>query len=237
MDAQSVLNVARSQLGIEESPAGSNRTKYGAWYGMDGNPWCAMFVSWCFNYAGEALHITTDKGYSYCPFGVNYFKHINRWSTSPSAGAIVFYGNNGLAEHTGIVESFTSTAIVAIEGNTSVGNNTNGGEVMRRTRLRNSWIIGYGLPEYTQELSPMFNPALVLRPIVAELNCPTGGAWLLGDDGSIYAFGGAPYLGGANGQGYFFNRKPATLELPNAAEAAAGKHYTIVATSSERYSY
>lgn len=100
---------------------------------------------------------------------------------------------------------------------------------------RRKWLTN-GLP-IQDEVSPMFNPALILRPIVAELNCPTGGAWLLGDDGSVYAFGGAPYLGGANGQGYFFNRKPATLELPNAAEAAAGKRYTIVATSGERYSY
>lgn len=237
MDAQSVLNVARSQLGVKEYPAGSNRTKYGAWYGLDGNPWCAMFVSWCFNEAGEALNITTEKGYAYCPYGVNYFKSNSCWSATPSIGAIAFYGTNGLAAHTGIVESYTSTAITAIEGNTAVGNDANGGEVMRRGRPRNSWIIGYGLPEYTQELTPMFNPAHILRPIVAELNCPTGGAWLLGDDGSIYAYGGAPYLGGANGKAYFVNRKPATLEVPNLEERNAGRTYTIISTSNERYSY
>jgi peptidoglycan hydrolase-like protein with peptidoglycan-binding domain len=38
-------------------------------------------------------------------------------------------------------------SIIAIEGNTSVGNNSNGGQVMRRTR--DGSIQGYGRPNYT----------------------------------------------------------------------------------------
>ena len=33
-----VLTVARGELGNTESPAGSNRTKYGAWMKLDGQP-------------------------------------------------------------------------------------------------------------------------------------------------------------------------------------------------------
>ena len=33
-----VLNIACGQLGVTESPAGSNRTKYGKWMGLDGQP-------------------------------------------------------------------------------------------------------------------------------------------------------------------------------------------------------
>jgi hypothetical protein len=39
------LAKAETQIGYEEQPV--NRTKYGRHYGLNGNPWCAMFVSWC----------------------------------------------------------------------------------------------------------------------------------------------------------------------------------------------
>jgi len=41
-----VLQVAMRQQGQKETPPGSNKSKYGNWYGMDGQPWCAMFVSY-----------------------------------------------------------------------------------------------------------------------------------------------------------------------------------------------
>lgn len=75
------------------------------------------------------------------------------------------------------------------------------------------------------EVRPMFDPPL---PIVAYLDCPTGGSWLLGKDGAIFAVGGAPYLGGANGKPYFVGRTAARLNLVD------GK-YQIVATSGELY--
>ncbi len=39
--------VAKGEIGTTEQPIGSNQTKYGAWFGADGSPWCAIFVSWC----------------------------------------------------------------------------------------------------------------------------------------------------------------------------------------------
>lgn len=77
------------------------------------------------------------------------------------------------------------------------------------------------------KVKPMYDPPL---QIVASLERPTGGTWLLGQDGAIYAYGGAPYKGGANGQDYWANRKAAQLE-------AHGDGYTIIATSGERYDY
>ena len=45
-----IVKLAISQLGYKESPSGSNKTKYGKEYGMDGQPWCAMFVWWLFKH-------------------------------------------------------------------------------------------------------------------------------------------------------------------------------------------
>lgn len=109
--------------------------------------------------------------------------------------------------------------------------------------LRISYAIGSNVVTPTNpsapstETKPMYVPPLILRPIVASLACPTGGAWLLGDDGSVYAFGGAPFEGGANGKAYFVGRSAARLELPTAAEVWAGNHYAVIATSGERYAY
>lgn len=87
------------------------------------------------------------------------------------------------------------------------------------------------LPPKEDKVKPMFNPPYSLEPIVADLKCPTGGAWLLAISGAVYAFGGAPFLGGANGKDYFIGRKAARLELNDR------KGYDIIATSGERYSY
>lgn len=39
---------SKSQLDSKTANAGSNNyTKYGAWYGINAQPWCDIFVSWC----------------------------------------------------------------------------------------------------------------------------------------------------------------------------------------------
>lgn len=84
---------------------------------------------------------------------------------------------------------------------------------------------------------PDFSPAIIVEPVVSDLSCPTGGAWTLAASGAVDAWGGAPYLGGANKQPYFVNRTAAKLVRPNPVEAAAGKQYVILDTVGERYAY
>ena len=144
-----VLKEAASQIGYTESPARSNRTKYGAWYGMDGQPWCAMFISWLFRDTLEAI----GGKFAYTPTGANWFKRNLRWSTTPKVGAIVFFDfpdSVTRIQHVGIVEKVNADgSIVTIEGNTSSGSSgsqDNGGGVFRRTRKAS--IVGYGYPRY-----------------------------------------------------------------------------------------
>jgi lysozyme len=85
-----------------------------------------------------------------------------------------------------------------------------------------------GTVDQPQKVAPMYNPPLVLEPIVADLSCPTGGVWLLAASGAVYAFGGAPYLGAPNGKSYFQGRTAAQLRLVNS-------QYQVVATSGETY--
>jgi hypothetical protein len=149
--ANDVLNVAKSQLGYVEGK--NNHTKYGAWYGLDNAPWCAMFVSWCFAQAGQPLPaIQAVKGYAYCPSGVNYFKKIGQYHKTPKVGDIVFFDwqADGVSDHTGLVlEIKNSQQIITIEGNTSPSNQSNGGQVMQRSRMVQH-CCGFGRPSYDQ---------------------------------------------------------------------------------------
>ena len=127
------LDIARRELGSTESPAGSNRTKYGKWLGLDGQPWCMSFVQWCFNQAGAPLPCRTGS----CSALLRWYRanQPERVVPDPMPGDIVIYRFG----HTGIVESASGSDVTAIEGNTSPGqggSQDNGGGVFRRTRKR-----------------------------------------------------------------------------------------------------
>ncbi|AMW27000.1 MULTISPECIES: CHAP domain-containing protein [Arthrospira] len=151
-----VLRVAVAEVGYTESPPNSNQNKYGQWYGMNHVPWCAIFVSYCFDRAGLTLPIRTAKGFAYCQDGVHWFQRQGRWFSQPQVGDVVFYcwRGDGISDHVGIVETIHSDgSVTSIEGNTAVGNESNGGAVMRRQR-RPGVIMGYGRPAYKQQPTP-----------------------------------------------------------------------------------
>ena len=128
-----VLKIAAWQLGVLENPAGSNRQKYGEAYGMNGQPWCVMFVWWVFREAGFNLRKTAS-----CTDLSNAYKAAGQWVTSGyKPGDIVmfdFTGKRSKTEHCGIVEKVNGNTLTSIEGNTGTASNANGGAVMRRTR-------------------------------------------------------------------------------------------------------
>ena len=147
--AQALLEIARGELGTKESPAGSNRVKYATWYGLPGQPWCVMFVMWVFAQAGAALPTRTAS----CTLLMNAAKKAGTWVTSgylPGDVVIYDWGANGVPDHCGIVESASGSAVTAIEGNTAVGNDSDGGEVMRR-ECQTRQILGAVRPRYEEE--------------------------------------------------------------------------------------
>lgn len=154
--ATQLLRIATAEVGYAEYPAGSNGNKYGQWYGMNYVPWCAIFISYCFDQAGLPLPIRTAKGFAYCPDGVSWFRHRHQWFTDPKPGDVVFFcwRGDGIADHVGIVESVKPDgSIVSIEGNTGIGNDANGGQVMRRNRTPGI-ILGCGRPPYSNLATP-----------------------------------------------------------------------------------
>lgn len=148
--ASEVLRIAAAEVGVVESPPGSNRTKYGAWYGMNGVPWCAIFLSWVFAKAGMPEYRA-----HYTPSWVAWFKARGMWHAGHAGiapGDVVFYDfpdSVRRVQHVGIVQKVGTTGILAIEGNTAIGNDSNGGQVMFRQRAFGPYIVGYGRPAYT----------------------------------------------------------------------------------------
>src|SRR6478609_9900275 len=133
-----ISRIAQKEVGNSEKPANSNKTKYGKWFGLDGVAWCGIFVSWCYAQAGFQLpKIGFSKGYAGCQTAVKYFKDNNQTTKTPVEGDIVFFDWNadGRYDHTGLfVRWIDKNTFETIEGNTSVGNNSNGGNVMVRSR-------------------------------------------------------------------------------------------------------
>ena len=149
-----IIQIAAEQIGYKER--NNNLTKFGAWYGMDGSPWCAMFVSWCAAQAGIPTNIVPKL--SYVPNMVDFFKRRGLYKPRgylPKKGDIVFFGSSS---HVGLVEGATKDAVFTIEGNTaSEGNVSNGDGVYRRSRTlgAGSWVMGYGVPEYEEDEDEM----------------------------------------------------------------------------------
>lgn len=224
--------LAAAEIGTVESPPNSNKTKYGVEYGWNGVAWCAIFVWWVEKQAGVVLPIKTASVYLLR----DEFKIARQFYAEPQVGDIVLY-NYGTG-HCGIVESFTADTITAIEGNTSFGNDTNGGSVMRRVRSRSSLILGYGRPIYTQTPSPTPPPQGLISgddeemPLgpgveVSEYRWPTGELVRLSWEGNVANYLGAPYCGSiddipADGRKNWANGKGAIGPAFPGAPASAG---------------
>ncbi len=142
-----LLSVARGQIGYSRWDDSETGTKYGRWYAEkygpawlanNGVPYCAMFVSWVFDRAGVKVEWLPD---TYCPNIHDRIESADDDYSSKNAepGDVVLFDwqRDGEDDHVGIVEENTGSYLVTIEGNTSSGSSGsqgNGGKVARRTR-------------------------------------------------------------------------------------------------------
>ena len=140
-----IVEVARSQIGnVGGEP-------YWSWYGFTERvEWCACFVSWCANTCGYISSGIIPK-FSGCINGVDWFRDRGQWignSFEPSPGMIIFFdwddedGQDGNADHVGIVEKVENGRVYTIEGNTS--------DSCRQRSYPVGYyeILGYGIPAY-----------------------------------------------------------------------------------------
>lgn len=163
MSLQAVISTARAELGVTESPAGSNRVKYWDLFGPEwqGQPWCCAFLAWVFNTAGERMAFFGGGKTASCSVLLRWYREQGLvYSVAEvKVGDIVILNFHGTkdTEHCGLVTcvydsddgiSFVDT----IEGNTSSsnGSQSNGGMVCEKTRYP-SQIVGVCRPKYKSD--------------------------------------------------------------------------------------
>lgn len=141
--AQKALRAAQKEIGVKEHPAGSNDgprvREYQSTTGAYRAPWCASFTNWAYRQAGKRL---SGFNTAYVPSYVQAARAARNGLVLVSLGEVkpgdlvcFDWQRDGEADHIGIVEEPpVNGAFVAIEGNTAVGNDSNGGQVMRRSR-------------------------------------------------------------------------------------------------------
>lgn len=163
------IHIALDENGIHETdptgsyPSSDNYQKYGKWYPNNGQPWCAMFVSWCWHFSGLSNNILckyqgctagmkwcTEKGIMHFVqnFDFGNVEMENGVSTKqyaedykPVTGDIVFFLSSGMS-HTGIAIYSDEEYLYTIEGNTSDQ------VAIKRWSLNDARITGYAHPEF-----------------------------------------------------------------------------------------
>ena len=141
---QAIVEVALTQLGNEGGQP------YWSWYGFEGRvEWCACFVSWCADQCGYLESGIIPK-FSLCSDGVDWFAANGQWQGKdyePKAGDIIFFdwskdGQDGDADHVGIVEKCENGVVYTVEGNS--------GDACRQNNYPVGYyeILGYGVPSY-----------------------------------------------------------------------------------------
>jgi CHAP domain len=159
-----IVDIAKSELGYAEKPG--NRTKFGEWFGLDGNPWCAMFVSWVYDQACQRSGIANplaglhgSKGFASTIYGFARAKAkglVIKPTEPVLAGDVIVWAHTLTTGHTGaIVRVFSDGSFDVIEGNTSARDHTsrNGGEVAihrhNRTDRSHGRLLGIIRPTRT----------------------------------------------------------------------------------------
>ena len=167
-----IVAVAKTQIGYHEGSlegttnSSNNYTKYNVWNGkIEGGyryAWCHAFVSWCANQAGIGTDIVpktagTSTGRSFFVNQGTYRQSAaNGGSYVPQAGDIIYYGSGSSPSHVGIVSDCDGSTVYTIEGNYSNKVGT------RAINLSNSYIIGYGVPNYKGVVPPKPAPTLTV---------------------------------------------------------------------------
>jgi CHAP domain len=203
-----VLDIAKSQIGTAES--GSNQIKYWDEIGrhdLQGNPWCACFVTWVMKKAGVPFPtIDTPAGYVYCPDAVSFGRAHGELTDSPQPGDIALFDweRDSISDHTGIVVSVSRTMVSTIDGNVD-------NRVVQTTRPRSNVLAffhppyGSAMPSGSVPVSVQTDPPIIWLTWLARRrtmidSVPTGGIIVARPDGAVDCFDGAQFYGNMIGK-------------------------------------
>lgn len=158
--AQKVLTVAKKYVDENYREGANNDTIFGTWFGLNHQPWCAMFVSYCFHEAGFSplVAATNAKGFASCNAGLAWFQKHGQIVPVEQAqpGDVIFFNfdqDGKTAEHVGIVyvNQPDKKQVITFEGNTSGdahGSQANGDGAFKKTRHYGTTIAAVARPKW-----------------------------------------------------------------------------------------
>lgn len=122
---------------------------------LQGVPWCAVFVHWCFVsvYGRNGAKSLLGRPHAGTRVLARRMRRKGWWrdaTYTPEVGDIIFLANNGeRIDHCGIVTEIDAETVTSIDGNTvdpsGVFTEEEGGAVaLRKRQLNDPRIIGYG---------------------------------------------------------------------------------------------
>lgn len=169
MSLSKTVEIAVLELGVTESPPGSNCVKYNdAYYGktVSGSayPWCVTFLWWVFQEAKERMAFFGGGRTASCGTLLRWYREQGLTVPIQQArkGDIAIYNFSGTQEpqHCGLITDVkmaitTIASLTSIEGNTTTsgGSEDNGGVVAEKTRYTRN-IVGVCRPQYKEEEKP-----------------------------------------------------------------------------------
>lgn len=157
---EKIISTAKSQIGTCEPDGDDKYIKVyneatGAKFGMN-VAWCAIFVTWVMIVCNVAKEVVLR--FASCTAGMKWFIKQGRWKNAkayggtytPVPGILIFFSKGHKLtdpSHVGIVTKVTSTYVYTVEGNTSDAVHE------RKYLLNDSYIIGYGVPSYADNVN------------------------------------------------------------------------------------
>ena len=131
-----IVLLARKEIGYKEGANNSN--KYGEWFKLNNQPWCAIFCCWILDKAGLANRVKrTASCIDMEKWGKEKGLIVNPILTKKGDLVLFDFHKAGKPEHIGIaIEDYNpkTKTIKTIEGNTGVASRTNGDGVYERVR-------------------------------------------------------------------------------------------------------
>lgn len=164
MPLSKVIEIALGELGKTEFPKGSNLTEYGERYGLNGVPWCVIFLWDVFNRAGERMAFYNGGKTASCKTLLRCYREEGKTApiTDIQIGDILILNFSGKmysgeldTEHCALVVEKGKLAGTwyTVEGNTSPGlegSQDNGGCVAKKLRhVKN--VVAVCRPNYKPE--------------------------------------------------------------------------------------
>ena len=167
----------------------NNFTKFGRDYDaimgthLNGQPWCAMFVSMIFVWAyglNYAKMLLGGNLFAYTPAGALQMKA--KAGVKPKAGDVVFFHSNSLnrISHVGLVTKVDGSKFYTIEGNTSsaAGVVRNGGAVRQK-----SYPLGYSTARFA---TPPYDTIAVAPEKPKKITFKPGNKYILTKELSVF---------------------------------------------------